>query len=342
MGFSTNEQTLNNINLDSINQYRDFMSQIKPILLQESGYEEIAGTKALGFGDGRELYYTMKDLGGVSGTSNGKVKAQTVADSMGVSLPEFEQLRTLAKDWYSSRTTAARTPEQLTEKAAKEKAINDKIAGFQIGTKSLQKTATRLAQEKELQEVQKQQLELSKAQAERQRKALAGEIGPSDILTKGINDDFGAFKEAQARAGNVILGDDPFTAVGKGTAAIENLARFKDNAKAAMQREVQSIIQGETPLFYQGLGISGANTMRSPYSPDYGGLSSMSLAGQQPFQFNRQMDYNWAALNSSKSRSGKSGLLGGLAGAGIGGLLGGPMGASVGFNIGQGTGQAFF
>jgi hypothetical protein len=41
MSFSTDENALNSINLDSVTQYKQFIEQLKPLMLDQSGYQEV-------------------------------------------------------------------------------------------------------------------------------------------------------------------------------------------------------------------------------------------------------------------------------------------------------------
>lgn len=358
MGFSTDETLLNSINLDSINQYRQFIDQIRPILMQEAGYEEVDSMKSAGYSKGNEVFERVR----ATGYYDGKLDQGNAARQLGVSQSEFDKLQKLGKEYYNLEQRPVsrdmiNSKNKEVAKLAKETfgrldAINKEVSSFQIGTKTLQKTAAQLAKEKEFAALQDQQLAITKAQADRQQKALAGEIETSPILQKQIQDEFNTFKENQARAGNVIMGDNIDNATGKGSAAIESLRAFKDNATAAKQREIQSIIQGETPLYYGGLGLAGNVRTAAPNLP-YGGLSSMSLSGMQPFQFDRQMNWNQQmAQMGSKSSSGKSGLLGSLGGSALGigaaamfpgtlGLTGALQGAQLGSLFGGGAGTLF-
>lgn len=349
MGFSSSEDFLNGINLDSINEYNDYVRQLQPILLKEAGYETVTSTSNP-FTDIDSAYRTLVQEGtqrGLSVTEIGKklgLNASQTREAINL-VTDLNKKLSDSETWMKD----GRSSEESYRNAAKE--LQDKLKEFSVTKTSLQKTAERQALEDQYKQVQQQQLELTKAQAERQKKALAGEIPTSPVLASQIQKEFEAFKEAQARAGNVILGDDPFTAVGKGSAAIESLRGFQDNATAAKQREIQSIVQGETPLFYQGLGLAGGyGGVSLPSAPDYSGAAGLSLAGHQPFQFNRQMQFNMDALKaSSKSKGNKSGLIGSLGGAGLGvglaalapgtlGLSSALMAGAMGSNWGGGIG----
>lgn len=345
MAFTTDEAIYNSINLDSITDYKLFLEQLKPILLSDSGFTEADDPAfAKGLAPLEAALSNKKTRLGmqqqVLQQLAPKVAAGTLTDA---EKKQFEAAKKEADDLSRAGVGGI----------ARAQADIDKYKA-NTPQKALQKTAERLAAEASFKKLQESQLALTSAQLDRQQKALKGEIPTSPILEKQIQDEFNTFKESQARAGNIIVGDNPFTAVGKGTSAENSLARFQDNAKAAKQREIQAIIQGETPLAYQGLGLaSGYGAPQAPAYPDIGGVSQLSLAAQQPFQFAHNMAYNYANMNQgSKRSSGKSGLLGSLGGAGLGiglaalapgtlGLSSALSAATLGSQFGGGFGTLF-
>lgn len=390
MSFSDDETLLNGINLDSISQYKQFIEQMKPLMLDQSGYKEVDDPN---YGQGLDsLQKKLANFQGRLETQQGVVST------------------------ISAINPRQRTADQNTQLANAQKEINDitdpnsgaltktqqELKLYQANTPktTFQKTQDRMDLEKRfsnLQDAELKQLEeqvnyynsdagkslldqqrknvatqgaLSAAQLQRQQDALDGKIGTSDILSKQINDQFNTFKEAQARNGNVIMGDSLDSAVAKGSAATEALRAFQDNAKSAVQREREAIIQGEGGITQQGLNLSsgltagslqfgspGAFTSRSPVynnampgTPQYGGVSQMTASASQPYQFQNQLQFNYDQLAASRrtSGSGTSGLVGSLAGAGIGGLLaaptGGmsiPMGMMLGSQFGGSAGLMF-
>ncbi len=342
MAFSNDENLLNGINLDSIIEYQDFVKQLQPILLKEAGYETTTSTKNP-FGNYQSAYDALITNGKAQGLSLAEV-----AKKNGLSVTQAKEATSLTEkakadmdavwtNWKNGGMDDATYSKKVGE-------IESRIQGFSTTNTALKKTAEREELEKRYKEAQDQQLELTKLQGERQTKALKGEIPTSPILAKQIQDEFNTFKENQARAGNVIMGDDIDNAVGKGTAAIENLRAFKDNSAAAKQREIEAIIQGETPLFYQGLGLAGGyGGVSTPTPTDYAGVSGLSLQGQQPFQFERNWDLQrfMANKSGSKAKGNTSGLVGSLAGAGIGAMFGGLPGATLGSQMGGGVGTLF-
>ena len=344
MGFSTDEELLNSINLESITQYRDFINQLRPILMGDSGFQEVTTDIPLQEGlknalpsqqnQHRRLTASVSELQGeiarreAAGITTGMF-GTTEGRELGHGIGRFST--TELKNILQRNSTELET---LTGKLTK--------------STKLEQTAEAKALAERFKALEASQLELSEKQLQRQKDALEGKIETSPILAKAIQDQFNVFKENQARAGNIIMGDDAFTAVAKGSAAQESLRAFQDNAKAEKQREIQGIVQGETPLTYAGLelasGMTGRRAYAQPGAPNYGSLSSMSLAGAQPFQFDRQMNMQQQMLNASKSRSKSSGgmgtALGGLAGLGLSAAMPGPWSPAMG-QVGMGAGALF-
>ncbi len=341
MGFSTDEELLNSINLESITQYRDYINQLRPILLGDSGFQEVSDTlpinealkKALPAQQTqhRRLMASVSEL-------QGEIARREAA---GINQGRFGTTLGYEQGQSAGNFTTSQLKSELEQRTTE----LDNLTGQLTKSTKLEKTADRKALEERYKKLEEQQLALNEAQFSRQQAALKGEIPTSDILLKNIQDEFNVFKESQARAGNIILGDDPMSAVAKGSAATESLAKFQDNVKAAKQREIESIIN-QTPLAYGGFELAAGSTGRRAYStpgyPDVGGLSSMTLSGQQPFQFNRQMQMQQQMLNASGTKNTKSGLMtgiGGLAGLGLSIAAPGPWSPALG-QTGLGAGAA--
>jgi hypothetical protein len=390
MSFTDDETLLNNINLDSISQYKQFIDELKPLMLDQSGYSEVTDPKF----------------------AEGLTPLQAKLDRYNQRLDEIpKQLAALAdkgtENWTDSDTSLYNALNKETSDITDPNngglvKINQQIAAYKSNTpqKRLDKTPERAALEKRFNSLQDAELSaleeqvnyynsdegkklldnqrknvasqsaLSAAQLQRQQDALDGKIGVSDVLSKQIQDQFNTFKEAQARNGNVIMGDSLDSAVAKGSSAQEALRAFQDNAKAAVQREKEAVIQGEGGITQQGLNLSSGLTAGSlqfgspgsftgrdpvynnamPGAPNYAGVSGMTASAAQPYQFQNQLQFNYDQLAAQRrgSGSGRSGLIGSMAGAGIGGLLaaptGGmsiPMGMMLGSQFGGSAGLMF-
>lgn len=359
MGFSNDEALLNNINLNSVKDYQNFLNELRPILLQESGYSQTESIQNISPNDISGLNTASRkllesDLSIINGIRSGAEEfteaaggRRVVRDGNNIIFYRTDGKHEATLDINDQLQRSYQSVENTLSSSPDKTAFDRETGTLTKTVSSLQKTPERLALEERFKKLEEQQLSLNEAQLERQNKALKGEIPTSETLKKNIQDEFNRFKESQARAGNVILGESLEDAVGKGTAAIESLAAFKNNATQAKERELQSIIQGETPLAYGGFelasGASGSRAYSLPGSVDYGGLQGMSLSGSQPFQFNRQLaqQLELARMGNTKQKSGLGMTIGGLAGAGIGGFFGGPAGAQVGLGAGSMIGSYF-
>lgn len=391
MSFSNDEALLNDLNVGSIVELQRYMEQLRPILLEESGYQQTNLTRS--YEEARTALLKDEPFG--QPMADGTQRAGTLQREIDVLSQELNNFGTGTTRFVNTGGLSSKvSKEQLqNEIAARQQKLDTRIKTAQNYTglgkteerKSLEARFNKLA-EIQLQQVEEQaayqstpeykarlagQRELEGKQQsvqgqllDRQTKALNGEIGASDVLRKQIADEFAQFKETQARAGNTIVGDDVMSAVGKGSAAIESLRSFQDNAKAAMQREQQGIIQGELPLSYAGLGLSadftgGAGQLGAPgvygtrtaaYNmspaslPNAAGFNQLALGAQQPFQFNRQLDQQLQIAqmnNGANRRSLGSQLLStgvGIGGMALGSYLGGPIGGAMGGSIAGGMG----
>lgn len=402
MGFSPDENLLNGINLDSITEMYDFMKQLRPILLGEEGYKQVTTSTGLGKNTSELNEIINQRSAGVPESEIAKQLGVSLTEFKRID-SRLRENNALYDKGQRLREQAERQRDPNRKKEMMDQAvaifeqsnaIAQEIQNFQVSKTSLEKTDDRKSiesrfkalQDKELARLEEevafwesgegknlrdqqrglvsQQNELLKKQLERQDKAVSStDIPVSEVLKKQIQDEFNRFKEAQARNGNVILGDDPTTAVAKGSAAQQALGVFQDNSKAAIQREREAVIQGEGALVQNGLNLSSGLTSgmldfaqpgmfageayrRStslPTQPNFGAVPGITGSAMQPYQFQNQLQFNYDQLRSQRrGGSGKSGLFGALGGAAIGGLVGGPMGASVGSQLGGAAGTLFF
>ena len=268
-----------------------------------------------------------------------------------------------------STATLQRTTTKL-EKTPERQAMEDRFKALsEVELTSLEEQAKYLQSPEYQESLQKQreleasQQEILGLQTERQRKALAGELEPSDALQTKIQEQYEQFKEAQGRRGNVILGDTLETATAKGTAAEQSLGRFQTTAESLREQERQAIISGENPLLQQGLALSSGLTGAAgqiglmgqflgatpaargalPQAADTGQLSNLFLGAQQPHQLQQQIllqQQMQAQQASAASKQRQSGLLGAGIGAlgsiagGVLGSFGGPAGTMIGSQLG--------
>jgi len=382
MAFTNDQSVLNGINMDVINQYQQYMNALQPLLLDQSGYKKTLSETNISEATKSKLAVSQKDL---DIYNRGRANQLTTPE-------ETAQFSQIVQKYYGGspqnsnqwNDADANIRNQLSQQIGvlQNQAENEKV-GFELTPEAkanqeaykslaatqlqqLQDQATYLnspeykAQLQQQQEIANLQQKNTLALQKRQADALAGNIKTSPVLQKQINDNFQQFKEAQAKAGNIILGDSIENAVGKGSAATESLAAFQANADALKQQEIDNIINTGTGLsinsaqassgLFSGLNLGNTGQFASttfnqaygtPQSPNYSGLSQLALAGQQPYQFDQQLYLQQQQMNNAiaqQNASRKSGLLSGglqLAGTIGGAIIGGPAGAAVGGQLGS-------
>jgi len=180
-----------------------------------------------------------------------------------------------------------------------------------------------------LTESQRETEDIAGLQRDRQLLALKGEIPLTESFRQSKRDQFERFKEAQARQGNFITGDNPEDATGTGTAGIEALRQFKERfgilEEAQRRGEIQS---GTANLLATQSGITGVrqqniqNQIAFPQRRS-GFLSSIGQAFQ-PFQFNRNQQFQ-ANQQNAQNQGGFLSDIGSLAGT----LLTSPLGGTL-------------
>lgn len=381
MAFTNDQAILNGVNLDLVNQYQQYMNALQPLLMDQSGYTKVTSpdnisqqTKDALSGAQNELdIYNRGRAGNLSSPDEVTKFGQIIQKYYGGSPSNSNQwndadanIRNQIGQVISSTQNKANNEQVSYAMTPEAKANQDaykKLAATQL--QQLQQQADYLNSDAYKQQVAQQQ-QISDYQQkntlalmQRQQDALAGKIGTSPVLQKQINDAFQQFKEAQGKAGNIILGDSVDNAVGKGSAGTEALARFQDNVAAMKQRETESIIN-QTPLslasaeasssLLSGLNLGNTGQYASttfnqaygtPQSVNYSGLSGLVSSAQQPYQFDASMYMQQQQMNNALQQQAaqrQSGLLSGamqLGGTLLGAYLGGPVGAQIGQQVGQ-------
>ena len=164
---------------------------------------------------------------------------------------------------------------------------------------------------------------------ERERKALLGELPLSESGQQQKADEFSTFKEAMSRAGHVIEGDDPETAVATTTAGIQSLKAFNERfglledaerrgeltqgAQAVLARTGVASDLGarrmaglvQFPLAASGLSTSAAGLVQGlgmrNVRPDYGAAAGQYSGLLQPYQFGRSLEAKIGMANAERS-----------------------------------------
>lgn len=384
MAFTQDESIMNGINLDLINQYQQQLSALQPLMLEQSGYRKTLSDTNIRQETKDKLSSYEKQLDIYNRGRANQLKTPEEQKAFADILPAFGvgspgsssqwdaadgAIRTQLNEkitQYKNQMNNERVGYEMTDEAKASQDAYKKLAATQL--QQLQQQAEYLnspeykAQVAQQQQIADKQQKNTLAMMQRQQDALDGKIGTSPVLKKQIDDSFLQFKEAQNRAGNVVLGDTLENAVGKGSAATEALAKFQDNVAALKQREVEAIVN-QTPLalasadassqLFGGLNLGNTGQYAStsfnqaygtPQMPNYSGLSQLTLAGQQPFQNQAMMYMQQQQLQQQQGGgSGASGLIGGVLGAGLGAWAGSgnPQAISAGYQIGSGLGNAY-
>lgn len=382
MAFTNDQSNLNSMNLDLINQYMQSINALQPLMLQQSGYQKVTSPDNISQKTSDSLKQAQADL---ALFNKGVAGQKLTADESAQYLKVINQYSGYSRwdnsnQWGDARdkTTTGinqainnlqnqsnneQVGYQLTPEAKANQDAYKQLASTQL--KQLQDQATYLnsdaykAQVAQQQQISDLQQKNTLALQQKAQDALSGNYETSPILKKQISDSFQQFKDAQAKAGNIILGDSIDNAVGKGSAATESLAAFQNNVNASKQNEINAVINQQIPLSMSGAQASSAllgglnlnNTGQyasttfnqaygTPAQPNYSGLSQMTLAAQQPYQFDQQLYMQQQQMNAAQqaqTMANRSGLLSGgmqLAGTIGGAFLGGPMGAGIGSQVG--------
>ncbi|KKL90554.1 hypothetical protein LCGC14_1903540 [marine sediment metagenome] len=177
---------------------------------------------------------------------------------------------------------------------------------------------------------------------EREKKALLGELPLSVAGQQQKAKEFATFKEAMARSGNPITGDDPGTATATTTAGIQGLQAFNERFGLLEEAERFGQLTQGSQLILAKQGITsdigarrtaglmqfpGATSGASVTAPNFGGAASQFAGLLQPYQFNRSLqfrsslaDFSVNAQARQQESANRSAQFGGM--LGTAGMLG--------------------
>ena len=219
--------------------------------------------------------------------------------------------------------------------------------------------------------------EIGLAEADRLKKALAGDYTASPGLVNQETRDFNLLKESAGQRGIKIEGDNLFNATSQSTAGNQLLADLRKNAESRRDIERNTIIDQATQANMNRLGFGlqrnnqYSTMITNPYSQSLGFVNAANQVGPQtllpnystvfsgygdlanPYKQNREYNnmlsnanisanYNRDLSKYQNSQNMLGSLLGigGMIGGGIlGAKLGGPTGAIIGAQAGQQAGQ---
>jgi len=159
-------------------------------------------------------------------------------------------------------------------------------------------------------------------QQERQTKALKGELPLTEALVQQKATEFKNFKEAMARMGNPIEGDDPGSAVGLSTSGIQALKTFNERWGLVEDAERRGELTAGQQTINQTLGVaSGIGVQDWSKQVSFPQRTAGTIAGissaMQPYQYYSGLEYQANAQNAAN----KAGLLSDI--FGTAGTLGG-------------------
>jgi len=360
-----------------LRELQGLIQQQRTLLTQEQGFKEVDFERSI-LGEDGLLGKTAADIIGILDTIPTALSDEEAGARLGLSAREAAELRSLHRDRSGAqklatdlqaqrdrqdRQSSLRGPSRFDDELlAKQRAASDRageltqqILKFSVTRSKFEKTEERLEQEKRAKEFRGKQEDILNLQAERQEKALRGELPVSEATQRAKQDQFEQFKEAQGRIGNVILGDTPDEAAARGTGAQQALEGFRERFQVAEEAERRGELSQGGALFQSALGqvpslgAGFAGTIPQIASPF--GLQAINQASS-PFFQQQSLDLQRFALQQQaqqgQRKSSKSGLfggIGGLAGAGIGLALAAPtgglsltQGALLGNIFGQGAG----
>lgn len=113
------------------------------------------------------------------------------------------------------------------------------------------------AYQKAQQDLQAQQTQIALQQGERTQKALKGELPLSEGTVQRKAQDFQLLKENLARGGNAIIGDDPSSAYSLSSPGSQALKEFNSRYASLEDQERRGALDSGTSAYLQAVGLSG-------------------------------------------------------------------------------------
>lgn len=182
-----------------------------------------------------------------------------------------------------------------------------------------EKTPERAAQDAALAPLKQQALELAKSQMDWQQKAYNGQLPVSDTLVQQKALDFAKLKEQLGQNGDVIMGDEPGSAVAKSTSGTQALTEFNKRYQALEDEERRGIMTQMNGSQNASVGtVAGGQQLQMngvPYSP-YSSLMGGYNTAMQPYLQQQQGMFQSDMFNAQSQNSRLTGLMG------LGGQLG--------------------
>lgn len=355
-GAGTQEQQLQQESINLLRQWQDQIAQLRPLLLEQSGTQEIPNPEF------EDLNRVLQNQFRAIQPENVRAIQEGRAPNFGIESASSRQNLNRAQRIINQlrnvpSTVLGATPERQAQEARLSQLQEQTTGLFETQLGQLQRQLEEqqspgaIAAREQQRTLEEQFRGVVGQQLERQQAALAGELPVSEALKRQEQQAFEQFKDAQGRAGNIILGDTPAEAAARGTGAQNALSRFKERFELAKERERTGIIQGEAGISQAGLGqvsqiglqgllpgqlptpgisplaaaqpgFTGAiPSLTSQFPGLFGGVSQ----ALQPFQFGQNLQFQAASQQSANEaaiKAAKYQAFGSIAGGLTTGLMG--------------------
>lgn len=308
---------------ESVRLAKEQATALQPFLESEYGLKPIYGTDPYQ----QKLLSQIDALRGIERTKGHVVKGGTDA----IDTPEIQELvkRLEATTWTGG-------------------AIGQTLLGYERTPEAIA-AKTRQTELQELSDIAtKRQFGLLELSAERQEKALRGELPLSEMSLARKQQEFSALKENLARAGSPIIGDTPETAYALSTAGTQSLEGFQKTWKLIEDAERRGEIAQGAGIYQSGLGLGanlsatgraaglayGATGAQGPLSGGTLGIAPYQFQAQQPYQFDRSLAWQMQQQNEANRAANRAGW------AQLGGQLGSAALIAAGYYFGGPVGGA--
>lgn len=316
-GLSQEEKDLlakQGITLDKFQQILDSSSldaaDTQALLRQLSGLykqETVPGTKKPGTPI-TTINQGLIDAGVTSLSSNSRLQYVIAPDQKPITMSELQRARTdLAYAQSRGYTTTTMGPDIITPDTTKW--ALDPVAVEDLKKRIAAETAT--------------QQKIADLSNQRYIDALEGKTPLSSGLLQQKQTDFRLLREAAARRGIVIDGEDPTTATSQSTAGNELVGQFKRTYGLLEDSERRAVIEGGapqmTPTSSIPLSYATNATASGPVGllPTYSNLSSQYAGAGSPYQQQRMLGYQGQIASYNAGQQGR-GAVAGLLGTGAG------------------------
>lgn len=252
-----------------------------PLQAENAGYSPVYGNKVSTGKTAQDLMALWTAPYDTTPDANGIVKAPTI-DYGGKTFTR-EDFRT--QIYGPALEAAAKADSQITgySKTPERIAQDKQVADLQSAQLETSKKASSLlsryldtlnsddykAYQKSQQDLAAQQTQIALLQGERTKRALDGTLPVSQGTVQRKANDFQMLKESMAKSGNAIIGDDPGSAYSLSSPGAQALKDFNTRYGVVEDQERQGALDTGTSSYLQAVGLSGTT-----------GQNAVNTAGQ--------------------------------------------------------------